>query len=84
MSGLTAYAGVAAEKAGAEYFVGKGIAPVLANVLGMEVGSLASKTVSTSLGLVDPLINIRSKDTYSKKRSTEVKTELNFNNLITD
>ena len=33
--------------------------------------------------LMDPIVNIRSKDSSSSYKQTEIKTDLNFNNLIT-
>ncbi len=45
---------------------------------------IGGDVASNSLGLIDPLFNLRSKDTYSTKSSTEIKTDLNFNNLITE
>ncbi len=85
VSGLSAYAGISAEKGVVKYLAGTGtVAPVVAGILGTEAGYVAGKVTTESLSLSDPLFNLRTKNTYSSDSSTEKKTILDFNLLTTE
>jgi len=64
--------------------------PIVASNIATPVGiaytaySGASNVSPNQKSLMDPLVNIRSKSSSSNYKETEIKTDLHFNNLITE